>query len=56
MDYELQDHEFEKISRLVYDISGIALHEGKKEMVRTRLIKTPQETATSALSRITIGM
>ncbi|MBP9020247.1 MAG: protein-glutamate O-methyltransferase [Syntrophobacterales bacterium] len=39
MDYELQDHEFEKISRLVYDISGIALHEGKKEMVRTRLIK-----------------
>ncbi len=37
MDFELKDHEFEKISRLVYDICGIDLHEGKKELVKARL-------------------
>jgi len=36
---ELKDHEFGKISRLVYEVCGIDLHEGKKELVKTRLGK-----------------
>lgn len=38
-EYELSQSDFEKISRLIYDQSGIALHEGKKELVRARLGK-----------------
>jgi chemotaxis protein methyltransferase CheR len=38
-DYELTPGDFEKISRLIYEQSGIALHEGKKELVRARLGK-----------------
>lgn len=37
MDFELKDHEFERISRLVYEICGIDLHSGKKELVKARL-------------------
>jgi len=35
----LTDQEFENISQLVYDHCGIDLHEGKKELVRSRLAK-----------------
>lgn len=36
---ELNDHEFERISKLIYDLCGIDLHEGKKELVKARLGK-----------------
>ncbi len=36
---ELRDKEFEKISKLVYDLCGINLHDGKKELVKARLGK-----------------
>ena len=42
MDYyslKLSSHQFDKISRLVYQISGIDLHEGKEELVKARLLK-----------------
>ena len=39
MTYELRDIDFEKISRLVYEQCGINLHEGKKELVKSRLGK-----------------
>jgi chemotaxis protein methyltransferase CheR len=35
----LTDQEFEQISELVYDHCGIDLHDGKKELVRSRLAK-----------------
>ncbi len=41
--YELKERDFEKISRLVYQISGINLHEGKKELVSARLGKRLRE-------------
>lgn len=36
---KLSSQQFEKISRLVYQISGIDLHEGKEELVKARLMK-----------------
>jgi chemotaxis protein methyltransferase CheR len=36
---KLSSRQFEKISRLVYQISGIDLHEGKEELVKARLLK-----------------
>ncbi|MBN1470362.1 MAG: protein-glutamate O-methyltransferase CheR [Syntrophaceae bacterium] len=36
---QLSSHQFDKISRLVYQISGIDLHEGKEELVKARLMK-----------------
>ena len=36
---ELRDKELEKISKLVYDLCGINLHDGKKELVKARLGK-----------------
>lgn len=36
---KLSSKQFEKISRLVYQISGIDLHEGKEELVKARLLK-----------------
>ncbi|MDI6741525.1 MAG: protein-glutamate O-methyltransferase CheR [Smithella sp.] len=36
---KLTSKQFEKISRLVYQISGIDLHEGKEELVKARLLK-----------------
>ncbi len=38
-DYELRDIDFSKISQLVYEQCGIHLHEGKKQLVKTRLGK-----------------
>jgi chemotaxis protein methyltransferase CheR len=35
----LSSKQFDKISRLVYQISGIDLHEGKEELVKARLLK-----------------
>jgi chemotaxis protein methyltransferase CheR len=35
----LSSQQFDKISRLVYQISGIDLHEGKEELVKARLLK-----------------
>lgn len=35
----LKDSEFQKFSRYVYDICGINLHQGKKELLKTRLGK-----------------
>jgi len=43
MIYELRDIDFEKISRLVYEQSGINLHEGKKQLVKVRLNKRLRE-------------
>lgn len=40
---ELKDVDFEKISRFVYDLCGINLHEGKKELVKARLGKRLRE-------------
>lgn len=40
---ELRDREFEKISSLVYDLCGINLHDGKKELVKARLGKRLRE-------------
>jgi len=39
MDYELNQREFDQLSRLVYEKSGINLHEGKRELVRARLTR-----------------
>jgi chemotaxis protein methyltransferase CheR len=36
---KLSSKQFDKISRLVYQISGIDLHEGKEELVKARLLK-----------------
>ena len=36
---ELKDTDFEKISRFVYDLCGIRLHEGKKDLVKACLGK-----------------
>ncbi|HEU20385.1 MAG TPA: hypothetical protein ENO00_13585 [Deltaproteobacteria bacterium] len=36
---ELRDVDFQKISRFVYDMCGINLHDGKKELVKARLSK-----------------
>ncbi len=36
---EMTDADFKKISTLVYDLCGISLHEGKKELVKARLGK-----------------
>jgi chemotaxis protein methyltransferase CheR len=41
--YELNDNEYEKISRLVYEQCGINLHEGKKQLVKARLGKRLRE-------------
>ncbi|MDD5169808.1 MAG: protein-glutamate O-methyltransferase CheR [Syntrophales bacterium] len=40
---ELNDNDFEKISRLVYEQCGIHLHEGKRELVKARLGKRLRE-------------
>ena len=40
---ELTDIDFEKITRLVYEQSGINLHKGKKELVKARLGKRLRE-------------
>jgi chemotaxis protein methyltransferase CheR len=40
---ELQDIDYERISRLVYEQCGINLHEGKKELVKARLSKRLKE-------------
>ena len=36
---KLSSEQFDKISKLVYQISGIDLHEGKEELVKARLLK-----------------
>ena len=36
---ELSEHEFRQISQLIYNICGIDLHDGKKELVKARLGK-----------------
>lgn len=36
---KLSSQQFDKISRLAYQISGIDLHEGKEELVKSRLLK-----------------
>lgn len=36
---ELRDVDFEKISRFVYELCGINLHDGKRELVKARLSK-----------------
>jgi chemotaxis protein methyltransferase CheR len=38
-EFELTQGDFEKFSRLVYEQSGISLHDGKKELIKARLIK-----------------
>ena len=38
-EYALSSADFEKISRLIYEQSGISLHTGKKELVKARLGK-----------------
>ncbi|MCW7755352.1 protein-glutamate O-methyltransferase [Desulfobotulus sp. H1] len=41
--YDLSDKDFSYFSRLVYEKCGIHLHEGKKELVRSRLSKRLRE-------------
>ncbi len=36
---KLSSKQFDKISSLVYQVSGIDLHEGKEELVKARLLK-----------------
>jgi chemotaxis protein methyltransferase CheR len=36
---QLNDRQFHQISRIVYEISGIDLHDGKQELVKARLLK-----------------
>ncbi|MDI6686610.1 MAG: protein-glutamate O-methyltransferase CheR [Desulfobacterales bacterium] len=43
MAHELRDIDFEKISRLIYEHSGINLQENKKELVKARLSKRLRE-------------
>lgn len=43
MNFDLGNSDFEKISRLVYDVCGIDLHDGKRELVKTRLTKRLRE-------------
>jgi chemotaxis protein methyltransferase CheR len=38
-EFELTQADFEKFRRLVYEQSGISLHEGKKELIKARLSK-----------------
>jgi chemotaxis protein methyltransferase CheR len=38
-EFELTQGDFEKFSRLVYEQSGISLHDGKKELIKARLSK-----------------
>ena len=38
-EFELTQADFEKFSRLVYEQSGISLHDGKKELIKARLSK-----------------
>jgi chemotaxis protein methyltransferase CheR len=38
-EFELNQADFEKFSRLVYEQSGISLHDGKKELIKARLSK-----------------
>lgn len=46
----LTDEEFEQISELVYDHCGINLHDGKKELVRSRLAKILRQKRFSSYS------
>ncbi len=39
MSVELSDQQFKKISRIVYQVSGISLKDGKEALVRARLMK-----------------
>ncbi|TWI63928.1 chemotaxis protein methyltransferase CheR [Desulfobotulus alkaliphilus] len=41
--FDLSDRDFSFFSRLVYEKCGISLHEGKKELVRSRLSKRLRE-------------
>ena len=40
---EISSQQFDRIIRLVYQISGIDLHEGKEELVKARLLKRLRE-------------
>lgn len=44
-------HQFDKISGLVYQISGIDLHEGKEELVKARLMKRLRHLRISSFDR-----
>jgi chemotaxis protein methyltransferase CheR len=48
MEYKLTQREFDQLSRLIYEKSGISLHEGKRELVRARLSKRLRETGLSS--------
>lgn len=43
LNMELKEREYKRISRLVYDLSGINLHDGKRELIRARLAKRLRE-------------
>ncbi len=47
---ELKESDFQKISRLVYELCGINLHDGKKELVKARLGKRLREGNFSSFS------
>ncbi len=48
---ELRDVDFEKIRRLVYDLCGINLHDGKKALVKSRLNKRLTEGGFGSFSK-----
>jgi len=51
MGFDLTQREFEKISRMVGDLSGINLHHGKRELVKARLGKRLRQLGLSSYSQ-----
>lgn len=49
--FELQEVDFARISRLIYEKCGINLHEGKKMLVKTRLSKRLRERNFSSFAQ-----
>ena len=48
---ELSDRQFKKISHIVYQLSGIALKEGKQALVQTRLMKRVRALQMESIDR-----
>lgn len=48
--YELSDHQFEKLRKVIYESAGIYLNEGKKELVHARLSKVLRRRNISTFS------
>jgi len=49
MEFQLTDHDFQRLSAFVYKKAGINLHDGKKELLRARLSKYLRNTNFSSI-------